>query len=306
MTTRSRPQSVAAEIEWLGEESAAAVVRRWLGHPEDLYLDFKTKDPKGPSQRASVNDRRNLAKAISGFGNSDGGLIVWGVDAKPAPNGEDVGSDLKPIDGLAIFHSDLNDLIRNATKPTVPGVINYRVIEDKPADRGYVVTFVPPGTHPPCRAEFDNNNHVYKRAGSQFYPMEPYDLRDVIFRQNYPKLEVELEGEDVDTSSSARHSYSLRVVIRNRGPLTLFGFKLAIEAPAKLLEWPLIDESDVFPYIDVRPIRTTRPEGIPGPRIIRREGIDYQRLEIVRPSPVHPIFRLFPEDEEIVVGRSTL
>jgi hypothetical protein len=197
----SYPQTVAAEIEQLGEESAAAVVQRWLGQPENPYIDFKTKDPKGISPRASVNDKRNLSKAMSGFGNSDGGLIVWGVEAKRTPDGEDVASELKPIVGLAIFHSDLNDLIRYATKPTVPGVVNYRVFEDKPGDRGYVVTLVPPGTHPPYRAEYDNNNHFYKRAGSQFYPMEPYDLRDVIFRQNYPKLEVALEGEDLDTSS---------------------------------------------------------------------------------------------------------
>jgi hypothetical protein len=301
----SYPQIVAAEIEGLREESAASVVRRWLGQPEDLYLDFKIKDPKGGSQTASANDKRNLAKAVSGFGNSDGGLIVWGIEAKRSPNGEDVASELKTIDGLATFHSDLNDLIRNATKPTVPGVVNYRVFEDKPGDRGYVVTFVPPGTHPPYRAEYDNNNHFYKRAGSQFYPMEPYDLRDVIFRQNYPKLEVELESEDEDTSNASHHIYSLRVVIRNRGPLTLLGFKLVIDVPAQLYYRPFIDERDIQ-FAAVRPIPVDRAEGVSAFRTVRREGIDYQRLEVVRPSSAHPIFRLFPEDEEIVVGRSTL
>ena len=38
---------------------------------ENLHLEFKTADP-----RLTRNDRRNFAEAISGFANSDGGLIV--------------------------------------------------------------------------------------------------------------------------------------------------------------------------------------------------------------------------------------
>ena len=46
---------------------------------EHLQLDFKTVNS------ASLNreDRRTLAQAISGFANSSGGLVVWGVDARP-------------------------------------------------------------------------------------------------------------------------------------------------------------------------------------------------------------------------------
>jgi hypothetical protein len=47
---------------------------------EGLYLDFKQKSDRwGP---ALNDDKANLAKAISGFANTDGGLIVWGVKAR--------------------------------------------------------------------------------------------------------------------------------------------------------------------------------------------------------------------------------
>lgn len=44
---------------------------------EGLYVDFKQKSDR---QEPGLNndDRANLAKAISGFANTDGGLIVLG------------------------------------------------------------------------------------------------------------------------------------------------------------------------------------------------------------------------------------
>jgi predicted HTH transcriptional regulator len=50
---------------------------------EELFLDFKRSSDNGAGARLSDADRGNLAKAISGFGNSEGGVIIWGVDCRP-------------------------------------------------------------------------------------------------------------------------------------------------------------------------------------------------------------------------------
>jgi hypothetical protein len=50
---------------------------------EDLHLDFKQL--QRPFEHR--DDKRNLAKALSGFANSDGGIIIWGIDAREK-NGE--------------------------------------------------------------------------------------------------------------------------------------------------------------------------------------------------------------------------
>jgi schlafen family protein len=281
------PDIVAAEIASLGEDAAKSVIRNWLGKAEDLYLDFKMKDPQYAQATASANDRRNLARAISGFGNSDGGLIVWGVDARKQhgdPDSPDVAVKLVPIDKVSTFHSDLNNLIRDATKPVVPGVVNYKVYEDHGSDRGYVITVIRPGDHAPYRAEYDNNNNFYKRAGSRFYPMEPYDLRDVIFRRSYPKIEVELSYEPAGVLTSSKHVYALVVVLRNRGPISLTAFKLDMYVPSRLLQ----DSS-----------------GVSHTALARFHDLEYRRLSTVRPSREFPMFGLFPEDELSVVGRSS-
>ena len=47
---------------------------------EELFLDFKRSGDDGAGQRLHESDCKNFSKAISGFGNSEGGVVIWGVD----------------------------------------------------------------------------------------------------------------------------------------------------------------------------------------------------------------------------------
>ena len=49
---------------------------------ETLFLDFKRSNKNGKGSKLDQNDRSNFSKAISGFGTSEGGVIVWGVDCR--------------------------------------------------------------------------------------------------------------------------------------------------------------------------------------------------------------------------------
>lgn len=64
---------------------------------ENLTLDFKLIRPD-LNQSA---DKKNLAKALSGFANSSGGLIVWGVDARKNDQGIDCACDAREIQPLS-------------------------------------------------------------------------------------------------------------------------------------------------------------------------------------------------------------
>ncbi|MBK9618694.1 MAG: ATP-binding protein [Candidatus Obscuribacter sp.] len=68
--------------------------------PESNLLDFKrAKDQSAPLRQ---DDRTHLAKSIGGFANSDGGVLVWGVDAR-VQNGIDGVCELYPIKKLKAF-----------------------------------------------------------------------------------------------------------------------------------------------------------------------------------------------------------
>ena len=47
---------------------------------EELFLEFKTSADDGAGAVLHVSDRKNLARAICGFGNSAGGIVVWGIN----------------------------------------------------------------------------------------------------------------------------------------------------------------------------------------------------------------------------------
>ena len=67
--------SLEDEFESLDVDAINAFIRE--RQEEHLYLDFKL------ANQADLNrdDRKNLAKALSGFANSSGGIIIWGVEA---------------------------------------------------------------------------------------------------------------------------------------------------------------------------------------------------------------------------------
>jgi predicted HTH transcriptional regulator len=46
---------------------------------ENLVLEFKSVNS---ADLSNADDKKNLAKALSGFANSSGGIIVWGVEAR--------------------------------------------------------------------------------------------------------------------------------------------------------------------------------------------------------------------------------
>jgi len=231
MAEPSFPEIIRAQIEAGTNEDAKRLIEDWIkeGRLEDLYLDFTTK--KDPARGALAgDDTRGFAKALSGFANSDGGLLVWGVQAKKVsrhPDAPDKAQSPEVISFLDTFVGALNGIVKESTKPVVPGVVNLPVWKDRGAGSGWVLSYVPAGPNPPYRADICNNNY-YKRAGSSFYPMEPYDVRDVVFRFRHPKIRLDMT---YTCGHWRRNDYALRVDAANAGPSALREWKVQVDMP---------------------------------------------------------------------------
>ncbi|SRR5216684_1156350 len=146
---------------------------------EDLYLDFKTKR----DHSAGLVDedlQKVLSKAISGFANADGGLIVLGVDA---PQGKT--PEKKPIIPLAEFDQEVNSYIPRATSFGVEGVRTKRIpLRSGPG--GFVLIHVPKSDRAPHCSMKDRR--YYQRIGDSFLPMEHYQVADTFGRRHHPNL----------------------------------------------------------------------------------------------------------------------
>src|ERR1035437_3538235 len=115
---------------------------------EELFLDFKRSSDNGSGRSLSSTDRNNLAKAISGFGNSEGGVIVWGVDCSNDASNADVAKAKVPLTDAKRFQSWLEGSISGCTIPPHSGVRNTTVLSEK-SQAGFVATYIPKSDHAP-------------------------------------------------------------------------------------------------------------------------------------------------------------
>ena len=80
----------ASELFERLQADGLAALKRILDEeePESLFLDYKKSATRQEDRALARSDRENLSKALSGFANSEGGLLIWGVDARREPNGQ--------------------------------------------------------------------------------------------------------------------------------------------------------------------------------------------------------------------------
>jgi hypothetical protein len=176
----------AQSVEALFAALTSADIHRWIAErrAEDLTLDFKT----APRCFEQAEERKVLARAISGFANSSGGLIVWGVIAKRTVDGIDGADAPEPISDMQRFVTNLQRYSGSAVSPTVPGVVH------RATDSGeFAITLVPQGELPPYMAKLGEDRY-FKRSGDSFYRMEHFDLADMFGRRRSPRLELRLDG----------------------------------------------------------------------------------------------------------------
>lgn len=159
---------------------------------EHLTLDFKTVNG---SDFTSSDDKRNFAKILSGFSNSSGGIIIWGIDARKNSAGVNCASGRKEIESLALFLSRLNEFTGIAASPIVDGVI-HKIIPTS-GDKGFAATLVPESNSGPHMAKFSEDRY-YKRSGDSFYRMEHFDLEDMFGRRQKPKLTLQIKPASIN------------------------------------------------------------------------------------------------------------
>jgi hypothetical protein len=151
-----------------------------------------------------------LAKCLSGFANSNGGIIVWGIDVRKNEQGVDYASTAAEIAPVKLFLSRLNEFTGEAISPIVDGV-RHKIIETTP-DRGFGVTLVPESISGPNMAKLGEDRY-YKRSGDSFYRMEHFNLEDMFGRRQTLHLKTHLRVDPVPEDSQEE----VQITLENDG-----------------------------------------------------------------------------------------
>ncbi len=147
---------------------------------EKFFIDFKLtqKDDYSGQRTLYESDKKNLAKAISGLGNSEGGLIIWGIDASGST--DDYAKSIRCIKAVDNFKSLLESFVSLLTLPVHKTVESLVVKKSKTDTEGVVVTIIPKGNDRPYQNIGDYK--YYMRAGDSFVPV-PHGVLQGMFGQ---------------------------------------------------------------------------------------------------------------------------
>lgn len=156
---------------------------------EEAFLDFKRSADQGAGVRLHDDDRKNLSRALSGFANTDGGVIVWGVGTG-GTRGSDAASERHPIADCGRFAGWIENAVSGCTVPAITGVRSISIKEKELDGAGYVVTLIPSSLSGPHQLQGEG---VYlMRTGSSFKPVPHVLLAGMFGRRPQPRLKIVL------------------------------------------------------------------------------------------------------------------
>lgn len=185
----SRARDLFERIYKEGVKAVEAMVQNEI--TEDLFLDYKSIATPVGSGKLAESDRKNFAKAISGFGNSDGGVLIWGVDCRQekgrgdVPRGFEMDLDPARARDAVWFKTLLDNALTGLTLPPHEGVESI-ALPLRGSREGIVGTHIPAGLSVPFRGVPDGAKDFYIRAGSNFEPVPHAVLAGLFGRRPQP------------------------------------------------------------------------------------------------------------------------
>jgi hypothetical protein len=178
------------------------------GETEGLLLECKS--PTAP--RLTKEMQVHLAKAVSGFSNTAGGVVIWGISTtKHAHTGLDVLSQIEPVGDAGHFEHHVARIIPTLTSPSV---VSYhtKVVRQNPRDtKGVVLAHIPPSSGDPVQSNQDSL--FYFRSGDDF-TVAPYEMIKRLFSATEsPDLEPLFVAELVARKKDG--AYSIPITLCN-------------------------------------------------------------------------------------------
>jgi hypothetical protein len=183
-------------------------IKDLIGKQEEPFLDFK--ESRTNNGALLDDDQLHFSKAASGFAHQQGGVLVWGVEARKNEDEVDEAIALKPIPYIKRFLSELNGYVKRSTDPVVDGIQSRIIYEtdNENSNTGFAVTLFPKSDSVHRALGKKGWSGFYKRYGDSFVPLTTPDIRDLFFRNISPDLELRVAPEPSGT---------LRLSLFNKG-----------------------------------------------------------------------------------------
>ncbi len=203
--------------DWITQDGEAAILQICQeNRRESLTLEFKTKE-RADQVGLTRPDKKNLGRALSGFSNSVGGLLIWGVDARPDEDEIDCAQDLTPIASIGKFASDVSGLVTDYLMPPNEAIKVQDIPSVEVEGGGYLLVLVEPSELRPHMDMAPDDHRYYRRSGDRFVQMEHYEIQDMFNRIAPVQLDVFYQFEGI---KRREQKASIKFGMRNNTRLT--------------------------------------------------------------------------------------
>jgi hypothetical protein len=187
------------------------------GMEESIHLDFKAVGSLAKDDRK----KREIAKDVSAFANSDGGVIVYGITEE-----NHVATSVSPIDGNVFTKEWLEQVINSNIEKRIPDIRIYPVRIEGDISRTAYIVKIPRSDSVPHQSK---DYKYYRRFNFQSVPMEEYEVRELFNRVGTAKLGLR-KFQLTFFSGGFRNSGELEFygTVHNIGPVPVSEFKFTV------------------------------------------------------------------------------
>lgn len=146
---------------------------------ESIYLDFK----EASALDMSDGKKKDIAKDVSSFANSDGGIIVYGIR-----EADHKASEITFIDGNKYTKEWLEQLINSTIQRHIPDLKIFPIRENGDIEKTIYIVKIPKSVEAP---HISRDKRFYKRFNFESIMMEEYEIRQLYGRKVKSKLCIE-------------------------------------------------------------------------------------------------------------------
>jgi len=198
---------------------------------ESLTLEYKSAEAL---DRVDAK-KKEITKDVSAMANSAGGILIYGISEFSVENKRHLPERITPVDRRKYPREWVEQIIQ-AIRPRIDGIVIHSVnLSSGETDVAFVIEIPQSNT-----AHQANDHRYYKRFNFQAVPMEDYEIRDVMFREQTPNIAlnflIEIGETFYNSDGKTAISFNLIVQARNNGSAFAQYVAVFLDVPVMILE----------------------------------------------------------------------
>lgn len=208
--TEQQPTPDALKQQFLALKSRDIVALRGRDY-ETHVREYKMSS--GQLEEGQDKDKAHFGRCASGFANTGGGILIWGVSAERDADGVDRVTSTPGVSRPDHLLAYLWQVTPTVVAPPVVG-IEHRLVRGRNGP-SFVATYIPESTGGPhmCMAKGKFTHKYFLRAGSSFEPMLHQQVADMFGRRVRPELALKV----LPDPSGNSHEFIARLINTGRG-----------------------------------------------------------------------------------------